>query len=60
MEPAFSFKAIYLQTASFFVNGEGETINQTELMIFLAVCKCSRLCVNFHVGSNAYPTFFQI
>ena len=38
----------YLQMVSFFVHGE--TFNQQELMNFLAVCKCSRLCVNFHVG----------
>ena len=49
MEIAFSFIPIYLQMASFFENGE--TFNQTESMFSLAVCKCSRLCVNFHVGT---------
>ena len=33
--------------ASFFVHGE--TLNQQESIVFLAVYKCSKLCVNFHV-----------
>ena len=49
MENGLSFMPDYLQMASFFVRGE--TFNQQESMIFLAVCKCSRLCVNFRVGT---------
>ena len=56
MENRFSFMPNYLQIASFFVHGE--TCNQQESMIFLAVCKCSRLCVNFGVGTSRVRTYF--
>ena len=36
-----------LRTASFFVNGKPLISRINE---FLVVCKCSRLCVNFHVS----------
>ena len=39
----------YLQMTSIFVHGEN--FNLQESMVFLSVCKCSRLCVNFHFGT---------
>ena len=45
MEPAFSFMPIYLQTASFFVNGE--IFNQTQLMSFSQFASVA----NFHAGT---------
>ena len=47
----------YLQIASCLV--DGETLNQEESLIFLAACKCSRLCVNCHVGTNRLHIGFR-
>ena len=55
MEYGFSFMPYYLHLASFFVHGE--FFNQQEPMIFLTVCRCSRLCEKFHSGTLDFSNF---
>ena len=47
MRNEFKFMANCLQITSFFVLGESQSVRINDS---LAVCKCGRLCVNFHVG----------
>ena len=49
MENVLSFMTNYLQMVSSLVHGD--TFNQQESIFFLAVCKCSRLCVNLPLGT---------
>ena len=49
MENGLSFMPNYLQMASFFVHGE--TYEKQKSMIFLVVCKRSRLRLNFRIST---------